>query len=134
MTNEQRADDMIDRYLTLRDYKKKADAEYNLWRKQEYDDPMQEIENTLLGILNQTGSSSLRTKKGTAVRVENVSVTTSDGSALREWVIGNADWELVDWRPNKTAVKELVRAGEPLPPGINYQTFYNISVRSPQEK
>jgi hypothetical protein len=124
---------LIARYIELRDHKKAAEAQYAAWRKTEYDDPMEEIEQQLLGMLNAQDVDSIKTKVGTAFRKVSTSVTTADGASFRRHVIGLEAWELVDWRPNKTAVNDLVKAGEPLPPGINRTTFNTVQIRRPGE-
>jgi hypothetical protein len=60
-----------------------------------------------------------------------VSVTTADVREFRRHIIGGEHWDLVDWRPSKTAINDLVDAGEPLPPGINRSTFVTANVRRP---
>ena len=36
------------------------------------------------------------------------------------------EWDLADWRANKTVVNDRVEDGEPIPPGVNRSAFYNI--------
>ena len=131
---ERKPSEMIERYIELRRMRTKDDERYAAFRKEEYDDPMQEIHDALLDALNRLGSDSIKAKTGTAFKKLGVSVTTADGAEFRRHIIGLEAWELVDWRPNKTAINELVANGEPLPPGINRTTFWNINVRAPGEK
>lgn len=125
--------DLVARYIRLRDKMQHADQEYAAWRKQHYDDPMKDIEDHFTKLFEETGSDSMKTRSGTVYRKINASVTTADGAALREYVIDNGAWELVDWKPNKTQVKEIVSSGKPLPPGINYTTHMSIHIQRPKE-
>jgi len=125
----EKPNELIARYIELRNGRTKADETFAEWRKSEFDTPMNEIEMKLLDALNQMGSDSIKTKQGTAFKKLSVSVTTADGSSFRRHVIGGELWDMVDWRPNKTAINNLIEAGEPLPPGLNRTTFYNVSVR-----
>jgi len=125
--------DLVARYIRLRDKMQHADKEYAEWRKLHFDDPMKEIEDHFTTLFEETGADNMKTRSGTVYRKINVSVTTADGSALREYVIGNGLWELVDWRPNKTQVKDLVAAGKELPPGVNYSTHMSIHIQRPKE-
>lgn len=125
--------DMIARYIALRDQLIEADKKYNEFKKQHFDDPMKAIEQHFTQLFEEGGADSIKTRSGTVYRKINASVTTADNSALRRYVIDNKLWELVDMRPNKTQVTERVKAGEPLPPGVNYQTFQSIHIRAPKE-
>ena len=48
---------------------------------------------------------------------------------FRRHVIGNGDWDLCDWRPNKTRINELVEDDQPLPPGVNRTVFQTVAIR-----
>lgn len=130
---KEKPSELIERFIHLRAERTAADARYAAFRKEEYDEPMNEIQMKLLDMLNEMGSSSIKAPTGTAYKKLSVSVTTADGSAFRRHVIGLEAWELADWRPNKTAINNLIEAGEPLPPGLNRTTFYNIHVLKPGE-
>jgi hypothetical protein len=123
--------ELIENYVYLRDERTKADATFAAFRKEEFDTPMQEIENKLLDALNRMGTDSLKTKSGTAYKKTSVSVTTADTAEFRRHVIGIEGWELVDWRPNKTAINDLIANGEPLPPGLNRSTFLSVNINRP---
>jgi hypothetical protein len=125
--------DLVAKYIRLRDQMQYADKEYAAFKKQHYDDPMKQIEDHFTTLFEETGSDSMKTRSGTVYRKVNVSVTTADGAALREYVIENGLWELVDWRPNKTQVKDLVTEGKPLPPGVNYSTHMSVHIQRPKE-
>ena len=130
---EQKPSELIAEFVRLRDLKRDAEAEYAEFRRQEYDVPMNEIEAKLMDIMNKLGSDSIKTKQGTAYKKISTSVTTADSSEFRRHVIGSELWELINFVPNKTAINDLVAAGEPLPPGINRTAFYNITVNRPKE-
>jgi hypothetical protein len=125
--------DLIGRYVELRDELRAADANYAAWKKEHFDDPMNSIEMQLLDQLNMQGVESFRTRKGTAYKKKAVSLTTADGAEFRRHVVGLEAWELINFVPNKTAVNELVDNGEPVPPGLNYSTRYNVSINRPKE-
>jgi hypothetical protein len=63
-----------------------------------------------------------------------VSVTTADGAEFRRHVIGLEAWDLIDFRPNKTAVNDLVDNGDGVPPGLNYTTIYKVNVNRPTKE
>jgi len=125
--------DLIGTYVDLRGKLKAADAAYAAWKKEHFDAPMDDIELKLLDQMNQTGVDSFKTKKGTAYKKKAVSVTTADGSEFRRHVIGLEAWDLIEFRPAKTAIMDMVDAGEPVPPGLNYSTRYNVNINAPKE-
>jgi hypothetical protein len=126
--------DLIGQYVELRDQLKAADAAYAAWKKEQYDDTLDAIELKLLDQMNQTGVDSFKTKKGTAYKKKSVSLTTADGSEFRRHVIGLEAWDLIEFRPAKTAVVELIDNGEPVPPGLNYTTRYNVNINRPSKE
>lgn len=126
--------DLIGKYVALRDQRKAADEQFAQWRKENYDLAMDDIEKKLLDMLNQMGTDSVRTRQGTAYKKLSTSVTTADAAEFRRHVIGGEFWDLINFVPNKTAVNELVAAGEPLPPGLNRTGFYNVHINRPKEK
>jgi hypothetical protein len=124
--------ELIDRYVKLRDQRKADDETFAEFRKEKYDMPMNEIEMTLLDILNQMGSDSIKTKQGTAYKKQSVSITTADGAEWRRHIIGLEAWDLVTFTPAKTAINDLIAAGGDLPPGLNRTTFYNVHINRPK--
>jgi hypothetical protein len=125
--------ELIARYIELRSAKQAANKTYEQFCKEEFDDEMDNIEAQLLNTLNTLGTQSIKSKNGTAMKVHGSSVTTADGAEFRRHIIGLEAWDLVDWRPNKTAIDELIKT-EPLPPGLNRTTFINVRIRKASAK
>jgi hypothetical protein len=123
---------LIGRYIVLRDHRKAADEKFAEFRKAEYDEPMHDIEMKLLDILNKMGSDSIKSKAGTAYTKVSTSITTADGAEFRRHVVGAEAWDLIVFTPAKTAINEMIAAGEPLPPGLNRTTFKTVSINRPK--
>lgn len=122
--------EMVEEYINLRDAKDAAKKKFDEWLKQNVTSRMEELENILLQKLNDLGIDSITAKgKGTVYKKLTTSVTTADASEFRRHVIGIEAWDLVDWRPSKTAINELVESNEPLPPGINRTGFFTVGIR-----
>ena len=122
--------ELVEEYIRLRDEKKRAEDTYEVWLDEHYNTRMDEIELTLLDMLNTARRRHHRlASSGTAYKKLSTSVTTADGREFRRHVIGGELWDLIDWRANKTAVNDLIEKGEPIPPGINRSTFYTIGIR-----
>jgi hypothetical protein len=123
-------EDRVMQYRTLRDMikeKEKALEEELAPMKQVLD----QLGGVLLQMLNQTGQEAARTKAGTVYITEKVSATLADADAFRRHVIGAEQWDLLDWRCNKTAVKDFVKDNEAAPPGVNYSVIRIVGVRAP---
>lgn len=121
--------DLVEEFIRLRDERQQVEKGFEEEIKKRYGDRMEAIKVTLLDLLNKLGVDSIAGKTGTVFKTTTVSVTTADMREFRRHVIGIEAWDLVDWRPNKTAINDLVERGEPLPPGINRSSFWNINVR-----
>lgn len=121
--------DMVAEYITLRDLATKTEEEFKTQMKERVYDRMNALEATLLDTLNNLGADSLASRKGTVYKKLSTSVTTADMREFRRHVIGSEQWDLADWRPNKTLVTEMVAKGEALPPGVNYSSHYSVGIR-----
>jgi hypothetical protein len=120
--------DLVGAYLTLRNEKKRREAE--LEKELEATKAMMGmIESTLLDRLSRNGASSERTPAGTVVRSQKVSTTIADPAAFRDFVTTNALYDLVDWRANGPAVADYIKEAEIVPPGLNISSIYLVQVR-----
>lgn len=123
--------DLLTEYVKLRAEKKVADEKYEEFSKLHFGARMDEIELILLDHLNSTNLQSVSNETTTAYKKVDTSVTISKGDpgAFREYVISNKRFELIDWRANKTAIQEIVKAGQELPPGVNFSQAVSIGIR-----
>jgi hypothetical protein len=126
--------ELVAEYIKLRNSKKVADAKFKEFCQKQYDGPMDDLEQQLLNVLNTLGVDSISGPTGTVYRILYTSVTTADGAEFRRHVIGSENWDLADWKPNKTMINELVAAGEPIPPGVNRSAFWKVGVRKGNER
>jgi hypothetical protein len=122
-------DELIEEYIALRDEKKQAEEMFEEQVRLRYSDRMKTIEVTLLDMLNSLGIDSMKSDNGTAHKKITTSVTTADAREFRRHVVGNEQWDLADWKPNKTMINDMVERGEPIPPGVNRSAWYTISIR-----
>jgi hypothetical protein len=119
----------VEEYIKLRDTKKAAEDRFSEWEKEAYGNRMNQLEMELLDILNQLGADNLSGPSGTVHKIHKTSVTVADAASFRRHVIGEEAWELIDWRANKTAINEMVEAGDGVPPGINRTTHITVGIR-----
>lgn len=123
--------DLVEEFILLRNEKAKFVKLCEEREQELYTDRMEFIKNQLIDLLNRLGVDSIAGRTGTAYKTISTSVTTADAREFRRHVIGTEQWDLADWRPNKTVINDMVERGEPLPPGVNRSAFVNINVRKP---
>lgn len=124
--------DLIEEYIKLRDGKKADEEKIKEWVAQKYTARMDQIEAILMDCLNNLDADSLKTDVGTCFKRVETSVTVAVPSEFQRHVIGTQQWELIDFRANKTAVKQFVEENDgSLPPGVNMTQTTVLSVRRP---
>lgn len=112
------ANDIISEYIKTRDFIAEKDIAYKEAIKP-FKDKLADLELQMLTVLTDLGSESIRTPEGTAYETEKVSVTCADKAAFMDYVRDHDAFELLDVRPNKTAVQDFLNEMSDLPPGVN---------------
>jgi len=87
------------------------------------------LENKLLEKLNEIGGDSVKTGHGTVYRTSRKSASISDAGVFRSFVIGEGNYDLVDWRANAAAIADFIANNDTPPPGVNYSVNYTVGVR-----
>jgi hypothetical protein len=122
--------ELIEEYVKLRDRKAEAAARVAEFMQMNFQQRINEIELALLDTLNMQGADSIKSPHGTAFKRVETSVTVADAAEFRRHVIGTEQWDLLDIRANKTAVRDFVENHDGnLPPGINMTQDTVVSVR-----
>jgi hypothetical protein len=119
---------LIDRYVKLRDKKAEMKAEYDA-SVAKIDEAMEKVENFILGHLNTNGIDSVGAPAGTAFKQQMTSATVRDWDALLGHIRATESWNLLDHRVNKTAVLEFKDQHNDLPPGVNYREETVVRIR-----
>jgi hypothetical protein len=119
---------LIDRYVKLRDKKAVMKAEYEA-SVAKIDEAMEKVENFILGHLNANGVDSVGSPAGTAFKSTVTSATVKDWDALLDYIKRDQAWNLLDHRVNKTAVIEYKDAHSDLPPGVNWREEAVVRIR-----
>lgn len=118
----------VEQYLKLRDKK----AEIAKKHKEElapYDEALRALENLFQQAMDAQGLENLKTEAGTAYKSTVGSVSVADWDAFFDYVRTNDAWHLVEKRPAKTAVEEVLEETGELPPGLDYSRTVKINVR-----
>ena len=114
-------------YIGLRDAKKAAEAEFKK-SMERTNQGMEKLEGILLQKLQELGADSLSCDSGTVYRNTQHSATVQDRQAFREWVESTGNWDAVDLKANKVAVRELLEAGAEVP-GVKFTSVHTVGVR-----
>ena len=122
MTDQpQTIQDMIEEYIELRDWKEAEEKHFEEDMKKKVGNRMREIENIVLTHMNANGNTKVgKAGRGVAYTQRFVSCRTEDMNAFRRHVIGTQQWDLADWKPNKTLVTEIIDGGGTEPPGVKW--------------
>jgi hypothetical protein len=115
-------------YIKLRDKKEAATAEFK--KSMELTNQIMEtLEGILLKKLEELGVDSLTTKGvGTVYRLTQDSCTVQDKPEFRAWVEETQNWDAVDLRANKIAMRELLSKGVEVP-GVKFTSVHTVGIR-----
>lgn len=114
-------------YIGLRDAKKAAEAEFKK-SMERTNQGMEKLEAILLQKLTEMGADSLSCDAGTVYRNTQNSATVQDRQAFREWIESTGNWDVVDLKANKAAVRELLDTGTEIP-GVKFTSVHTVGVR-----
>ena len=120
-------DELVDIYVQLRDRRAVRKKEFETVDERDKE-MMEKIEGVLLVKLNESGSESVRTLKGTAYKHRSTFASVADRDAFLAHIKATQDFELMDVRVNKTAVQQHLQESGDLPPGVNWREEIHIRV------
>jgi hypothetical protein len=128
MTETPQFDEIVTRYIQLRDHKAALKKQYEE-TVGPVTEAMEKIENALLKHLQATGTESMRTSAGTFYKTTSTKATVADRDGFMSFVKDNDLWALLEVRAAKTAVEQYRTEHNDLPPGINWTETYVVNVR-----
>lgn len=121
---------LIAEYITLRTNKSRLEKQFEEHVDKTYSQRMRVIEKELLTFLDDNGLKHVGSdEEGTAYRTTKLSVKIEDVAAFQRHVIGSEDYDALDWRANKTAVRERLDNDQPIPPGLVWSKFATVGIR-----
>lgn len=123
-------DDLVDRYIKLRDKKTELKGDYER-KVAAVDQALERIEAFFMRHLDNSGSESVRTKAGTFFKAEQNSATVADWDSIWSWVQEDLEARaaILEKRVSKGFVQSYRDEHNDLPPGINWRTAYVVNVR-----
>lgn len=123
------ADKLTATYIKIRDKRAEILQEYEK-QDSELQNQLDLIANELLNICKETGVESLRTTAGTVTRTVKSRYWTSDWESMYAFIKEHDIPQLLEQRIHQTNIKTFLKEyPELLPPGLNQDSKYSISVR-----
>lgn len=93
------------------------------------------IKAALLKYCKEEGLETVKTESGTAVRSVRTKYWTSDWASMYDFVMENGVPEFFTKSLNQSNVKQFLEDNpDKMPPGLNVESEYVISVRKPKGK
>lgn len=118
----------VDQFIKLRDLKAEMKARHDAELKP-LNDVMDMVKEELKTALNQINGQNIKTAAGTVSLTTKVSASAADINAFWTWVITQGAFDMIDKKPNVTAITDYVNQHGVPPPGVNYSTFLDVGVR-----
>jgi alpha-galactosidase/6-phospho-beta-glucosidase family protein len=116
-------------YIKMRDAKAKLAAEFKE-KEGSLNAQMDQVKAALLDYCKEHEVESVRTTSGLVYRSKKTRYWTSDWEAMHRFVVENNVPEFLEKRLNQTVVKTFLEENpETVPPGINADSEYTITVR-----
>ena len=119
------AETMSEKYLQLRDEQDRINKAAKT-KVAELEKVKVDIENWFLAKSDEEGLVNFKTKFGNAHWTTVYSATCAEPATFKQHVIDNQQWDLLETRPSKTAVKSYVEAHGAPPPGVNFASIKNF--------
>jgi hypothetical protein len=123
-------DELVKIYLTIRS--ERLEAEWEV-KDKELKEELVLIEQSMLGVCNDTNATSIKTQYGTVIKKLNERFTLSDRENFNKFVMEHGAPELFEGRVHQSNFKQFMseREGDGLPPGVNVMREFAIQVRKP---
>lgn len=118
----------VGQYIKLRDLKAEMKEKHDAELKP-VNETMAMIEDELKSALNAVNATNMKTDAGTVSLSIKASASAADINAFWTWVITQGAFDMLDKKPNVTAITEYVNQNGAPPPGVNYSTYQGIGVR-----
>lgn len=126
-------DQAIAAYMTLR--AKKAEVEARIKDEvTQLETKMDKIEAWIKAQADALGVTSFKTKHGTAFLTTKDYANVENWDATLNFIKETGAYDMLNKAVNKTAVRGYIEQYKAVPPGVNYGTKIEVSVRKPTAK
>jgi len=118
----------VGQFVKLRDMKAEL-AERHKTEMQPILETMEMLKEELKLALNAANAENMKTSAGTVSLSRKANASASDINAFWTWVVTQGAFDMIDKKPNVTAITEYVQHNGVPPPGVNYSVFQDVGVR-----
>ena len=123
-------DQAVGEYVRIRDHLRAASSAFNQLEK-DLKNELEQISMWLRDKGDELGVDNFKTQYGTAFRNVKTSYLVSDWNEYIDWIKNTGNFQCLEHRAAKLAVKEIHDATGEIPPGLNYSAEVEFSVRRP---
>ena len=121
-------------FLKIKDAREAASREFKAADK-EMEDEQKAIKAALLDYCKDESVESVKTEAGLFYRTTKTSYWTSDWESMNAFILEHELPEFYQKRLNQTAVKAFIEDNpETVPPGLNADSEYVLTIKKPQKK
>lgn len=121
-------DKRVEQFVRVRDLKAEMKARHDEEMKP-LNDAIDMLKLELSTALNMANAENIKTSSGTVSVLTKVTASAADINAFWTWVVTQGAFDMLDKKPNVTAITEYVKQNGVPPPGVNYNVFRDIGVR-----
>ena len=130
MEDQVPVDKLVRIYMKMRTAMQELDAQIEAIKEQQ-----QSVKNEIKDRMRGTGVKSLRTDHGTVSLMEKTRYYTNDWDSFKKFMVEQDALDLLEKRISQTNMKLFLEENPGLiPPGLNSDTEFDISVRKPSTK
>lgn len=124
-------DKLVRIYRKMRDKLQELDREYTT-KMEEIKVQQDEVKNAIKEQMQALGSKSVSTPSGTAILSKKVRYSTQDWDSFKQFMVEHNALDLLEKRIAQTNMAQFLEENPTLvPPGLNSDAFYDVSVRKP---
>jgi hypothetical protein len=130
MEDELPVDKLVRIYMKMRSAIQDLDAQIESIKEQQ-----QSVKNEIKDRMRGTGAKSLRTDYGTVSLMEKTRYYTNDWDSFKKFMVEHDALDLLEKRIAQSNMKLFLEENPgAIPPGLNSDTEFEISVRKPTTK
>ena len=130
MEDELPVDKLVRIYMKMRSAIQDLDAQIESIKEQQ-----QSVKNEIKDRMRGTGAKSLRTDYGTVSLMEKTRYYTNDWDSFKKFMVEHDALDLLEKRIAQSNMKLFLEENPgSIPPGLNSDTEFEISVRKPTTK
>lgn len=130
MDDQVPVDRLVRMYMKMRTAMQELDAQIETIKEQQ-----QAVKNEIKDRMRGAGAKSLRTDFGTVSLMEKTRYYTSDWDSFKKFMVEHDALDLLEKRIAQTNMKTFLEENPgAIPPGLNSDTEFDISVRKPSTK